>query len=138
MATVIGSRREARLRYLLFMRTLPWRRHLLPLNCTAMMLMDQYDNRVYIHTLVYLTNLLSTQSDCYYSSFVEHVIVLYPECFPTKQKREKCCVFVVFLCHYQKVFSFTSLLGDVHMQGCLWWRESQRLHKPHCHWCQDQ
>ena len=24
---------------------LPWRRHLLPLNCTAMMLMDQYHNR---------------------------------------------------------------------------------------------
>ena len=80
----------------------------MPLNCTAMMLMDQYDNRVYIHTLVYLTNLLSTQSDCYYSSFIEHVIVLYPECFPTKQKIEKCCV---LLCFCAKSFQFHFFVG---------------------------
>ena len=44
----------------------------------------------------------------------------------------------MFLCHYRKLFSFTSSLRDVHMQGCLWWRQSQRLHKPHCHWYLDQ
>ena len=47
MATVIGSRREARLRYLLFMRTLLWRRYsLLGLSYRAMKHMDQYVARV--------------------------------------------------------------------------------------------
>ena len=42
--------------------TLPWRRYsLLGLSCRAMMHMDQYHNR---HTLVCLTDLISTQSEC--------------------------------------------------------------------------
>ena len=79
----------------------------MPLNCTAMMLMDQYVNR---HTLVCLTDLISTQSEC--SIIAKHVIVIYPECyftlnFPNETKKGKN---VVFLCHYRS-FQFHFFIG---------------------------
>ena len=34
--------------------------------------------------------------------------------------------------------SFTCLERCVHKQGCVWQGETERLHKPHSHWCLDQ
>ncbi|CAI8043865.1 hypothetical protein GBAR_LOCUS24348, partial [Geodia barretti] len=49
MVTVIGRAREARLRYLLFMRTFPWRRHL-PLNSIPIKLMDISQDDCHVNT----------------------------------------------------------------------------------------
>ena len=68
MVTVIGRGREARLRYLLFMRTFPWRRHL-PLNSTPTKLMDTSQNKCNIIITFYILNcrlhLLHTELYCF-------------------------------------------------------------------------